>query len=72
MSQSDGVKQASFRLCVYCGSRQGAQPEYAEAAKQVGEWIALSGGELVYGGGHNGLMGIVADACLAAIDDCQS
>lgn len=38
---------------------------YAEAAVEVGKWIAAQGGQLVYGGGHNGLMGLMADACLA-------
>jgi uncharacterized protein (TIGR00730 family) len=32
----------------------------------VGEWIGRHGGQLVYGGGHNGLMGLLADATLAA------
>lgn len=35
-------------------------------AKQVGSWIGARGGQLVYGGGRNGLMGSVADATLAA------
>ncbi len=56
----------AFSLCVYCGSRDGAKPAYAEAALTVGQWIAAQGGQLVYGGGHNGLMGLMADACLAA------
>ncbi len=55
-----------FSLCVYCGSRPGTQPEYAQVAHQVGQWIAQNGGQLVYGGGRNGLMGIVADSCLQA------
>jgi len=52
----------SFSLCVYCGSRPGALPDYAEAAVQVGTWIGQHQGQLVYGGGNNGLMGIVAQA----------
>lgn len=55
----------SFSICVYCGSREGISPGYAEAAVAVGRWIASHGGQLVYGGGHNGLMGLMADACLA-------
>lgn len=55
----------SFSVCVYCGSREGVSPAYAEAAVAVGRWIAAQGGQLVYGGGHNGLMGLMADACLA-------
>ena len=53
-------------VCVYCGSRPGALPAYAEAARAVGEQIGLRGWQLVYGGGRAGLMGIVADAALAA------
>ncbi|HSV70227.1 MAG TPA: TIGR00730 family Rossman fold protein [Methylibium sp.] len=53
-------------LCVYCGSRAGRQPDYAEAARAVGRAIGERGWRLVYGGGAVGLMGIVADAALAA------
>ena len=56
----------AFSVCVYCGSRQGAQAQYAEVAEQVGTWIGAHGGQLVYGGGKNGLMGIVASATAAA------
>ena len=56
----------SFSLCVYCGSRPGADPAFADTARAVGRWIGEHGGQLVYGGGRNGLMGIVADATMAA------
>ena len=56
----------AFSLCVYCGSRPGNRQEFAELAAQVGRWIAAQGGQLVYGGGRNGLMGTMADATLAA------
>jgi uncharacterized protein (TIGR00730 family) len=55
-----------FSLCVYCGSRSGADPRFAAVASQVGRWIGRHGGQLVYGGGNNGLMGILADAALAS------
>jgi uncharacterized protein (TIGR00730 family) len=55
-----------FSLAVYCGSRPGLDPAWAEQARTVGRWIADHGGQLVYGGGHNGLMGILADAALQA------
>ncbi|MES2363860.1 MAG: TIGR00730 family Rossman fold protein [Pseudomonadota bacterium] len=58
--------KAAFSVCVYCGSRAGNQPEFAMVAQQVGRWIGRNGGQLVYGGGRNGLMGILADATLAA------
>lgn len=54
----------AFSICVYCGSRPGLNPAYAAAAAQVGHWIGSHGGQLVYGGGKSGLMGIVADAAL--------
>lgn len=54
-----------FSVCVYCGSRAGDDPAHAEAARTVGRLIGERGWRLVYGGGHVGLMGIVADAALA-------
>jgi uncharacterized protein (TIGR00730 family) len=53
-------------LCVYCGSRPGNHPAFARAATELGTLIGRSGGQLVYGGGRAGLMGLVADAALAA------
>lgn len=53
-------------LCVYCGSRAGTDPAYASAAEAVGHAIGARGWQLVYGGGRAGLMGIVANAALAA------
>jgi len=53
-------------VCVYCGSRPGAQPEYADVARSIGSEIGRRGWQLVYGGGRAGLMGIVADAALTA------
>ena len=54
------------RVCVFCGSSPGARPLYAEAARELGTLLGRHGIGLVYGGGRNGLMGIVADAALAA------
>jgi uncharacterized protein (TIGR00730 family) len=53
-------------ICVYCGSRSGQAPAYAEAARDTGRAIGRLGWQLVYGGGRAGLMGEVADATLAA------
>ena len=65
--RSEGVASTpAFSICIYCGSRPGKHPGYAELANQVGSWIGQHGGQLVYGGGRNGLMGIVADSTLAA------
>ena len=54
------------RLTVYCGSQPGRDPVYAEAARALGRAMAARGVELVYGGGHVGLMGVVADGVMSA------
>ena len=56
----------AFSVCVYCGSKPGAEPHFAQLAHEVGHWIGRHGGQLVYGGGRNGLMGMVADSTRAA------
>ncbi len=53
-------------VCVYCGSQPGGPRVYAQAAAALGRAIAGDGLTLVYGGGSVGLMGVVADAALAA------
>lgn len=50
---------------MYCGSSSGADPDFRDAAAEVGGLLAASGHRLVYGGGDVGLMGVVADAALA-------
>jgi uncharacterized protein (TIGR00730 family) len=52
-------------VAVYCGSNHGADPAYAQAAAVLGRLLAERGIRLVYGGGHVGLMGVLADAALA-------
>ncbi|MGA0571088.1 TIGR00730 family Rossman fold protein [Variovorax sp. VNK109] len=56
----------AFSVCVYCGSRPGEDASFVECARLVGNWIGSHGGQLVYGGGRNGLMGEVAQATRAA------
>lgn len=51
---------------VFCGSKSGTNPIYADAARELGGAIAQRGAGLVFGGGSVGLMGVVADAVLAA------
>jgi uncharacterized protein (TIGR00730 family) len=53
-------------VCVYCGSSVGDDPAYATAAVALGRELAARGVGLVYGAGNVGLMGVVADAALAA------
>ena len=53
-------------VCVFLASSHGHDPTYAEVARATGAAIAARGWRLVYGGAHRGLMGVLADACLAA------
>jgi len=53
-------------ICVFCGSNAGNNPRYRAEAERVGRLLAERNIELIYGGGNIGLMGAVADACLAA------
>lgn len=52
-------------ICVFCGSSSGSNPVFADTATALGSTLAADGHRLVYGGGHVGLMGVVADAVLA-------
>ncbi|MBT3223809.1 MAG: TIGR00730 family Rossman fold protein [Proteobacteria bacterium] len=54
------------RICVFCGSSNHADPLYFEAARRVGELLAKKGIGIVFGGGRIGMMGVLADAALAA------
>ena len=56
------MAEPAFSLCIYCGSRPGENPLFADVARTVGTWIGQHGGQLGYGGGSGGLMGIVAQA----------
>lgn len=56
-------------LCIFCGSSPGADPIYAEEARQLARLLAARGIRAVYGGGRVGLMGELADATLAAGGD---
>ena len=60
------MAEPRFSVCVYCGSRPGENPLFAAAAQAVGGWIGAQGGQLVYGGGRSGLMGLVAQATAQA------
>jgi uncharacterized protein (TIGR00730 family) len=60
------VSSSLTAVSVYCGSNPGTDPAYAAAAAAMGAALAQRGIDMVYGGGHVGLMGIAADAALAA------
>jgi uncharacterized protein (TIGR00730 family) len=53
-------------IAVFCGSRLGNDPIYQNVAEQAGAVLAREGIRLVYGGGANGLMGVVADSVIRA------
>jgi predicted Rossmann-fold nucleotide-binding protein len=55
-----------WRVCVFCGSNAGSGPVYADSARRLGEIVGRRGLSVVYGGGHIGLMGVLADAVLQA------
>ena len=54
------------RVLVFCGSSPGSRPEYSQTAEELGRLCASRGVEVVYGGAHVGLMGVLADAALGA------
>ena len=53
-------------VAVFCGSRVGFDPRFAAACRELGTALGRAGIRLVFGGGRNGLMGVLADAALAA------
>jgi uncharacterized protein (TIGR00730 family) len=60
------MKSSIRSICVYCGSADHLNPEYIQAATDMGALLARSGIRLVYGAGKTGLMGAVADGALQA------
>ncbi len=62
----EAERKEPLRLCVFCGSKLGDRGEYAEAARALAVHAVQRGWQLVYGGGSVGLMGVLADAALAA------
>jgi uncharacterized protein (TIGR00730 family) len=53
-------------VCVFCGSHSGRQSIHADFARQLGAALVRRGLGLVFGAGHVGLMGVLADAVLTA------
>ncbi len=54
-----------MNICIFCGSSFGKDEAYRQAAEFTGKLLAQRGIEIIYGGGHVGLMGVVADAALS-------
>ena len=62
-----GIGMATIKsVCVYCGSSSNVRKSHRDAARELGTGLASAGIRLVYGGGQIGLMGLIADAALAA------
>jgi uncharacterized protein (TIGR00730 family) len=67
VSQQDRLAGARLSsVCVFCGSAPGRDPRFVQTARDTGALLARRGLTLVYGGGHIGMMGALADAALAA------
>lgn len=60
------TKPSSTSICVFCGSSSKVDDAYKHAATEFGRLTAEHGCTLIYGGGRVGLMGLVADAAIAA------
>ena len=52
-------------VVVFCGSKNGQNPNYVKQTTELGKLIALLNLRMVYGGGKAGLMGVIADSVLA-------
>lgn len=52
------------RMAIFCGSRTGNNHAYVKTAGEFASLLAANGVEMVYGGGRNGLMGVVADTMM--------
>ncbi|MCY7386766.1 MAG: TIGR00730 family Rossman fold protein [Burkholderiales bacterium] len=62
----DTNRKSLKSICLFCGSSPGVDPAFKQAAAQLGTTLAYNNIRLIYGGGHVGLMGVAADACLSA------
>lgn len=60
------INKSLRSICLFCGSSPGMDPAFKLAAAALGTTLAHNNIRLIYGGGHVGLMGVAADACLAA------
>jgi uncharacterized protein (TIGR00730 family) len=65
-SSEAALPQRIRTICVYCGSSNGGEPAYHQAAHQLGLALGKAGIGLVYGGGNLGLMGAIAHAVIEA------
>ena len=69
MPPSPALPKLALSVAVFCGSRYGNHPAYRNACAELGRGLAAAGMRLVYGGGQVGLMGVTADAVIAAGGD---
>lgn len=66
MAKDMSAVRPHHHVCVYCGSGEGKNPRFADAARMLGKTLAKQNIGLVYGGGGLGLMGEIARATIAA------
>lgn len=55
-----------YTVCVFCGTASGNDPQYADAARKVARLLVQKNCRIIFGGGKVGLMGVVAEAAMAA------
>lgn len=55
-----------MNITVYLGANEGNDSAFAEAVRELGQWIGTSGSRLIYGGSKSGLMGVLAESVLDA------
>lgn len=53
-----------MNITVFCGAKSGNKPIYQEKTVELAQWIAKNEHRLIYGGGNNGLMGLLANSVL--------
>ena len=56
--------QKKIKVCVFCGSKMGKEPIFAEKAAELGKYLGTHNFDLVFGGGNTGLMGVVSQNAL--------
>jgi len=64
--EDDRLLPRAPSICVFCGARPGSDPAFLALARSMGVALAQRGWTLIFGGGHVGMMGEVADAVIGA------
>jgi uncharacterized protein (TIGR00730 family) len=64
--QGSRIHMSIKSVCIFCGSNTGGNPIYAETTRALVRSLAAAGIKIIFGGGKVGLMGVVAEAAIAA------